>query len=159
MDDFDAPTVYHHDETMPPIEPGTFGFSRRGFLAGGGALAMSAFLAACGSSSKSATTTTAKPAGTTSPPTTAGSGIPAAGTTSTVASATTTTVATRPEAKTDTITIGAATFQEAYVDPNWATGGLIFPLMWAISDFLYQQNQDGKFVPTSRRATRCRTTS
>ena len=34
MDDSDAPTLYHHDESMPPIEPGTFGFgsTRRSFM-------------------------------------------------------------------------------------------------------------------------------
>ena len=26
MDTPDSPTLFHHDETMPPIEPGTFGF-------------------------------------------------------------------------------------------------------------------------------------
>jgi len=37
--------------------------------------------------------------------------------------------------------------QEAFVDPHWAVGGLIFPLMWAIAEFLYTPNQDGKYVP------------
>ncbi len=149
MDEFDAPTVYHHDESMPPIEPGTFGFavSRRSLLAGGGALALSAFLAACGSSSKSTTPTTAGGA-TTAPPTSAANAIPAAGSSTTAGNATTTTAAGRVDAKTETIAIGVASLQEAYVDPQWATGGLIFPLMWAISDFLYMQNQEGKFVPT-----------
>ena len=147
MEDHDAPVLYRHDESMGPIEAGTFGFSRRGFLAGGASMAAAAFLAACGSSSKSASTTAAAPTTAGGPTTTAGSALPAAGTSTSVAGATTTTTAGRPEAKTDTITIGVPSLQEANVDPHWATGGLIFPLMWAIAEFLYIQNQDGKFVP------------
>lgn len=149
MEEFDGPVLFHHDETMPPIEPGTFGFgglSRRGFLAGGGALALSAFLAACGGSSDDSSSTTAA-AGPTTPVTTANA-LPSGTTATSAADATTTTVAGRVEAKTETITIGVPSLQEANVDPQWATGGLIFPLMWAVSDFLYMQDRDGKFVPT-----------
>jgi peptide/nickel transport system substrate-binding protein len=139
MDEFDAPILYHHDESMPPIEPGTFGFgfTRRSLLAGGGALAVSAFLAACGSSSKSASTTVA-PSGAT---TTVG------GATTTGAPGVSTSAGARTEAKTETITIGVPSLQEAFVDPHWAVGGLIFPLLWAIADFLYTPNQENKFVP------------
>ncbi len=140
MDELDAPILYHHDETMPPIEPGTFGFgfSRRSLIAGGGALALSAFLAACGSSSKTASTTVAPSGATTT----------AAGATTTAgAPGASTTAAARTEAKTETITIGVPSLQEAFVDPHWAVGGLIFPLMWAIAEFLYTPNQDNKFVP------------
>ena len=51
------------------------------------------------------------------------------------------------EAKTETITIGVPSLQEAFVDPHWAVGGLIFPLLWAISESLYTPNQDNKYVP------------
>jgi peptide/nickel transport system substrate-binding protein len=141
MDDFDAPILYHHDETMPPIEPGTFGFgfSRRSLLTGAGSLALAAFLAACGSSTKSGSTTTAGAA----PTTTAGAG----STTTGAATGASTTAPARTEAKTETITIGVPSLQEAFVDPHWAVGGLIFPLMWAIAEFMYTQNQEGKFVP------------
>jgi peptide/nickel transport system substrate-binding protein len=132
-EDFGLPVLYYHDETMPPVEPGTFGFglSRRSLLTGGAAVALSAFLAACGSSSKSS--------GTASSSTTASSG---------TGPSTSGAAAARTEAKTETITIGVPSLQEANVDPQWATGGLIFPLMWAIADFLYMQDQSGKFVPT-----------
>jgi peptide/nickel transport system substrate-binding protein len=116
--------------------------SRRAFLAGGGALALS-ILAACGGDdgdAGSADTTTA----TTSGPITTSNALPPA---STVADSTSTTAAGRTEATTETLTIGVATLQEANVDPQWATGGLIFPLMWAISDFMYVQDQQGKFQP------------
>ncbi|MDQ1423856.1 MAG: peptide/nickel transport system substrate-binding protein [Acidimicrobiaceae bacterium] len=138
MDDFDAPILYHHDETMPPVEPGIFGFSRRSLIAGGGALAISAFLAACGSSSKSSSTTT--PA---AGPTTAAGATTTAG----AAPGASTTAAARTEAKVETITIGVPSLQEAFVDPHWAVGGLIFPLMWAIAEFLYTPNQENKYVP------------
>ncbi len=151
-DEFDAPTMYHHDETMPPIEPGTFGFggfSRRSLLVGGSSLALTAFLAACGSDNKSGSTTTAAGGATTTaeaPATTA------AGAATTAAGAATTTGSTaapgaRTEAKTETITIGVPSLQEAFVDPHWAVGGLIFPLMWAIAEFLYTPDQDNKYVP------------
>lgn len=150
MEEFDAPVVYRHDESMPPVEPGVFGFavSRRSFLAGSGALAMSAFLAACGGSSNKTSATTAA-ADTTTPVTTANA-LPSGSAETTVAAAeaTTTTLGGRAEAKAATITIGVPSLQEANVDPQWATGGLIFPLMWAVSDFLYMQDQNGKFVPT-----------
>ena len=70
MDEPGAPVLYHHDESMPPVEPGVFGFSRRSLLAGGGALAISAFLAACSSDTKTAVPQTS---GTTTATTAAGS--------------------------------------------------------------------------------------
>ena len=159
MDEPDAPILYHHDESMPPIEPGLFGFgfglSRRSLLAGGAA-AMAAFLAACSSDSKSASTTaapagtSAAPAATTAAPgTTAAAGTTAAGASSTTAGAvgSAPAAAARTEAKTETITIGVPSLQEAFVDPHWAVGGLIFPLLWAISESLYTPNQDNKYVP------------
>lgn len=141
MADPEMPVVYHHDESMPPIEPGTFGFglSRRAFVSGGAAAAMAAFIAACGGSNSSSTTTTA--AGQT---VTTANAIPKAGD----ASTTSTSAAARTEAKTETITIGVSSLQEAYVDPHFAVGGLIFPLTWAITDFLYFPDQNGKFQPT-----------
>src|SRR3954447_25614555 len=155
MEEFDAPVLHRHDETMPPIEPGLFGFSRRSLLVGGGAMAKAAFLAACSSDSKSSTTTgapgSAAAPGTTaaSTSTTAGSaGTNAAnGSTTTAGSAPATAGAARTEAKTETITIGVPSLQEAFVDPHWAVGGLIFPLLWAISEPLYTPNQDNKYVP------------
>lgn len=133
MNEFDAPVLFHHDETMPPIEPGTFGFSRRSFLAGGATLALSAVLGACGGDGDADSATDA----------TSGDGA------STTAEATGETSAGGPrtEAQTETITIGVPSLQEAFVDPHWAVGGLIFPLMWAVADFLYQQDQEGNFVP------------
>ncbi|MFN0028759.1 MAG: ABC transporter substrate-binding protein [Acidimicrobiales bacterium] len=143
MDELDAPVLYYHDETMPPIEPGTFGFglSRRSFLAGGASALMATILAGCGGkSSDSGGATTTLPGG----PVTTANAIPVAGD----ASSTSTTGAARTEAKTETITVGVSSLQEAYVDPNWAVGGLIFPLQWAIADFLYFPDKDGKFQPT-----------
>jgi peptide/nickel transport system substrate-binding protein len=172
MDEPDAPILYHHDESMPPIPPGIFGFgvSRRALL-GGGAAAMAAFLAACSSSSPkslapgtagntaASTATTAAPAATTAT-TAASTGSAsattiAAGTTpgsiaggsTTIAAGPTTTAAARTEAVTETITIGVPSLEEAFVDPQWAVGGLVFPLMWAITDFLYTPDQDNKLVP------------
>jgi len=147
MADHDDPVRYHHDETMPPIEPGTFGFgglSRRTLLAGGGALALGALLAACGDDSTATTTTGAT---TTGAPTSANT-IPGSTATPTTTSATTTTAASRPEAKTETLTIAVPSLQEANVDPHFATGGLIFPLRDAIGEFLYAQNLKGQFVPS-----------
>jgi len=147
MDDFDGSTLYHHDETMPPIEPGTFGFgSRRTFLATGGVAALAALLAACGGDNKNSTSTTASGGATTAAP--SGNTTAAAGATTTAATGAATTAGARTEAKTDTLTVGVPSLQEAFVDPHWAVGGLIFPLMWAIADFLYMQDQTGKFVPT-----------
>jgi peptide/nickel transport system substrate-binding protein len=156
MDEFDAPVLYHHDETMPPIEPGLFGFSRRSLLVGGGAMAMAAFLAACSSDSKSSSTTGA-PGSAAAPGTTAASTSTTAGSAGTTAANGSTTTAgsaapasagaARTEAKTETITIGVPSLQEAFVDPHWAVGGLIFPLLWAISESLYTPNQDNKYVP------------
>lgn len=142
MEEFDdQPVLYHHDESMPPVEPGVFGFgfSRRRFLSGSAAAAMAAFLAACGSGKSSTTGDTNTTAGGT---VTTANAIPKGD------SASSTGGATRTEAKTETLTIGVSSLQEANVDPQWAVGGLIFPLMWAVSDFLYMQNQEGKFVPT-----------
>src|SRR3954454_23568250 len=140
MEDFEAPTVYHHDESMPPIEPGTFGFgySRRSFLATTGLAALGALLAACGGDNKNSSSTTAAGGATTAA---GGAGTSAATGASTSAGA-------RTEAKTETITVGVPSLQEAFVDPHWNVGGLIFPLMWAVADFLYMQDASGKFVPT-----------
>src|SRR6185295_10049196 len=71
----------------------------------------------------------------------------AGGATTTGAPGVSTSAGARTEAKTETITIGVPSLQEAFVDPHWAVGGLIFPLMWAIAEFLYTPNQDNKFVP------------
>ena len=147
MEEIDGqPVLRHHDETMPPIEPGTFGFglTRRSFLATTGAAAVAAFLAACGGDNKSSTNTTAGGATTTA----GGSATTAATGAATTAAGAATTAGARTEAKTETITVGVPSLQEAFVDPHWAVGGLIFPLMWAIADFLYMQDQSGKFVPT-----------
>lgn len=51
------------------------------------------------------------------------------------------------EGSADTITIGVPSLQEAYVDPHFAVGGLIFPLRWAISEPLYRQTYDLKWEP------------
>lgn len=141
MSEFDEPVVYQHDESMPPVEPGTFGFSisRRAFLSGSAASALAAFLAACGGSNNATLTPTVTDA-----PVTTANAIPAGSSDS----STTTGAAARTEAKTETLTIGVSSLQEAYVDPNWAVGGLIFPLQWAIADFLYFPDQQGKFQPT-----------
>lgn len=141
MSEFDEPVLYHHDESMPPIEPGTFGFSmsRRTFLSGSAAAALAAFLAACGGSGNATETPTVTDA-----PVTTANAIPSGS----LDSSSTTAAGARTEAKTETLTIGVSSLQEAYVDPNWAVGGLIFPLQWAIADFLYFPNQEGKFQPT-----------
>jgi peptide/nickel transport system substrate-binding protein len=149
MDEFDAPVLFHHDESMPPVEPGTFGFgggwSRRSVLLGGAGAGLAALLAACGGDNKGATPTTAAAATTAAPATTAGAG---SSSSSGAAATTATSAAARTDGKTQTVTIGVPSVQEGFVDPLWAVGGLIFPLMWAITDFLYMPNQDGKFVPT-----------
>src|SRR3954451_13121143 len=109
MDEPDAPVLYHHDESMPPVEPGTFGFSRRSLLTGGGALAISAFLAACSSDTKTAvpqtsgtttgtTGTTAAGSTTTDVPVTTVAGAASA----TAAPASAAVAAARPEATTET---------------------------------------------------------
>jgi len=145
MEDFDAPTVYRHDETMPPIEPGTFGFAtRRSFLATTGIAALGALLAACGGDNKGSSTTTTAGGATT---TAGGATTTAASGATTTAAGTATTAGGRTEAKVETITVGVPSLQEAFVDPHCAVGGLIFPLMWAIADFLYQQDETGKFAP------------
>lgn len=145
MDDHDGPVLYRHDESMGPIEPGTFGFSRRSFLAGAGSMAAAAFLAACGSSSGESTATTGAATTAGQPATTT---VFEGAVATTAAGATTTTAAGRAEAKAETITIGVPTLQEAYVDPHFAVGGLIFPLRDAIADFLYYPDKSGKYVPT-----------
>src|SRR5689334_17847745 len=149
MHEFDAPVLFHHDETMPPVEPGTFGFggswTRRSVLLGGAGAGMAALLAACGGGNKKSSPTTIAAATTAPPATAAGSSSSSAGGS---ASSATTAAPARTEAKTQTVTIGVPSLEEAFVDPQWAVGGLIFPLMWAITDFLYMPNQDGKFVPT-----------
>ena len=144
MEDFDAPTLYHHDESMPPIEPGTFGFgySRRSFLATTGLAALGALLAACGGDNKSSSPTTASGGATTTAASGGATTTAAAGASTSAATGATTTAGARTEAKTETITVGVPSLQEAFVDPHWAVGGLIFPLMWAIADFLYMQDAE-----------------
>src|SRR3954469_22478115 len=126
MDEPDAPVLYHHDESMPPVEPGIFGFSRRSLLAGGGALAISAFLAACSSDTKTAVPqapgTTSGAAGTTAAgSTTTGAPVTsvAGAASATGAPASAAVAVARPEATTATITIGVPSLQEAFVDPHW----------------------------------------
>ena len=51
------------------------------------------------------------------------------------------------EAQTETLTIGLQSLQEQYVDPHFAVGGLIFPLLWAISDTLYRLDENAQYVP------------
>ena len=53
----------------------------------------------------------------------------------------------RPRRTVETITLGLQSLQEQYVDPHFGVGGLIFPLQWAISDTLYQLDQDAQYVP------------
>jgi peptide/nickel transport system substrate-binding protein len=150
MEKFDAPVLFHHDESMPPVEPGTFGFggawTRRSVLLGGAGAGLAALLAACGGDNKKSSPTTIAAATTAAPATTAGGGSSSSAGGS--ASSATTAAPARTEGKTQTVTIGVPSLEEAFVDPQWAVGGLIFPLMWAITDFLYMQDQDGKFVPT-----------
>src|SRR3954462_11294683 len=147
MDELDAPVLFHHDETMPPVEPGTFGFggawTRRSVLLGSAGAGLAALLAACGGDNKSSGSSTTAGANTTAPSSGTGSSTSAGGPGSSASTA----PAARTEAKTETITIGVPSLQEAFVDPHWAVGGLIFPLMWAIAEFLYTPNQDGKYVP------------
>jgi peptide/nickel transport system substrate-binding protein len=155
MDESAEPVLYHHDESMPPVEPGIFGFSRRSLLAGGGALAVSAFLAACSSDAKTAVPgTSGTTSGTTASTTVAGSTTTAApvttvsgGSSTTGAPGSSAAGAARTEAKTETITIGVPTLQEAFVDPHWTVGGLIYPLQIAIGEPLYVPNQANQLVP------------
>ncbi|MGF1598353.1 MAG: ABC transporter substrate-binding protein [Acidimicrobiales bacterium] len=143
MADHNGPVVYRHDEADGPIEPGTFGFSRRIFLTGAGSVAAAALLAACGGSNGGST------AGDGS--TTTGGTVTTErfeGAVATTAEGSTTTAATRTEAQTETITIGVPSLQEAHVDPHFAVGGLIFPLRDAIAEFLYYPDQSGQYVPT-----------
>ena len=78
---------------------------------------------------------------TAAPGTTGGSGEP----TATDAPSTAGTAAA--EAQTETITLGLQSLQEQYVDPHFAVGGLIFPLLWAISDTLYRLDENAQYVP------------
>jgi peptide/nickel transport system substrate-binding protein len=150
------------EEGVKPIPPGTFGFgfpggmSRRGLLAGGGALALGAFLAACGgdddnavtaTTAGGATTTAAAAATTAGAATTAAPGATTGGSTATTSGGTQPLGTAAPEAKTDTITIGLQSLEEQYVDPHFNVGGLIFPLTWAISDTLYRLDQTAQYVP------------
>jgi len=137
-----------NERPVKPIPPGTFGFgfapnvSRRALLAGSGALALTALLAACGGDDDDdavSDTTTGEPEGTTAAPGTAG------GTGTTAAPSTDGGPAA--EAQTETITIGLQSLQEQYVDPHFAVGGLIFPLTWAISDTLYRLDENAQYVP------------
>jgi peptide/nickel transport system substrate-binding protein len=144
------------DRAPTPIPPGTFGFglppgmTRRGLLAGGGALALGALLAACGgddddnavtATTAGGATTTAGAATTAAPGATAATGSTSAGTEPASGGS------AAPEAKTETLTIGLPSLQEQYVDPHFATGGLIFPLTWAISDGLYRLDENSQYVP------------
>src|SRR4051812_8606190 len=106
MEDFEAPTLYHHDESMPPIEPGTFGFgySRRSFLATTGLAALGALLAACGGDNKTSSWATAGGGATTAAPGAATTAAGGAGTSA--AAGASTSAAARTEAKTETITVG-----------------------------------------------------
>lgn len=124
-----------------PIEPGTFGFglvagatSRRRLLAGGGMAAVAALLGTAGPASAL-----------TRPRTTPDSTTPATEPDSSGATETMETAA--PEAQTETLTIGLQTLQEQYVDPHFAVGGLVFPLTWAIADYLYRLDENAQYVP------------
>ena len=148
------------EREVKPIPPGTFGFgfpgnvSRRALLAGGGAAALTALLAACGDDDDSVTATTggattAAPAVTAGSSTTAGSDTTEGGSTATTSGGTETRSggSAAPEATVETITIGLQSLQEQYVDPHFAVGGLIFPLLWAISDTLYRLDEEAQYVP------------
>src|ERR687885_2684283 len=104
MDELDAPVLFHHDETMPPVEPGTFGFggawTRRSVLLGSAGAGLAALLAACGGDNKSSGSSTTAGANTTAP--SSGSSTSAGGSASSSAS---TAPPARTEAKTETITI------------------------------------------------------
>ena len=147
------------EREVKPIPPGTFGFgfpgnvSRRALLAGSGAAALTALLAACGDDDDSVTATTAgattaAPATTAASATTEGSETTEGGSTATTGGGTETTSkgSTAPEATVDTITLGLQSLQEQYVDPHFAVGGLIFPLTWAISDGLYNLDENAQYV-------------
>ncbi len=146
MNDESDQVLFAHGEGDGPVAPGTFGFSRRAFLAGGGALAMSLWRSegadAATSTAKKTKKTVAKAV-----PTTTAKPATAPSTTVATTKAAPSTPGARPEAKTTTLTIGVPSLQEAYVDPHFAVGGLVFPLRWAISEFLYAQDQGGNFVP------------
>jgi peptide/nickel transport system substrate-binding protein len=156
----DRPADGSGEGAARPIPPGTFGFgfrpsvSRRALLAGSGALALSALLAACGGDDDDdaggADTTSGGADTTASSDTTASTGTAAAPATSaggatTDAPATDATAAA--EAQTETVTIGLQSLQEQYVDPHFGVGGLIFPLTWAISDTLYRLDESAQYVP------------
>jgi ABC-type transport system substrate-binding protein len=103
------------------------GLTRRRVLAGGGALLLGGLASACGFG---------------------GDDEPAAGPAgSTPAGGTATGGGGGGDASVDTITIGVPTLQEQYVDPHFAVGGLLFPLRYAISEALYRQDLDGKWIP------------
>ena len=94
--------------------------------------------------------TTAAPETTAGATTTEGSATTEAGSTATTTSGGTETTSkgsTAPEATVDTIILGLQSLQEQYVDPHFGVGGLIFPLQWAISDTLYQLDEDAQYVP------------
>jgi peptide/nickel transport system substrate-binding protein len=145
MSEDNGPVLHRHTEADGPIEPGTFGFSRRHFLAGAGSVAAAAFLAACGGDSddtatdEGATTTTSGEETTTTE---------FQGAVASEDETTTTAGDARAEAQTETVTIAVPSLQEAHVDPHFAVGGLIFPLRDAIAEFLYYPDITGKYVPT-----------
>ena len=99
-------------------------------------------LAACGGDNKSSSPTTASGGATTTAASSGATTAAAGATTTGAATGASTTAGARTEAKTETITVGVPSLQEAFVDPHWAVGGLIFPLMWAIADFLYMQDSE-----------------
>jgi peptide/nickel transport system substrate-binding protein len=149
-----------NEREVKPIRPGTFGFgfpgqvSRRALLAGGGAAALTALVAACGDDDDAVTATTAgattaAPGSTEGSETTEGSDTTEGGSTATTGGGTETTKAggESPEATVDGLILGLQSLQEQYVDPHFAVGGLIFPLSWAIADYLYVLDQDAQYVP------------
>jgi len=136
-----GPVLRRHNENDEPVAPGVFGFSRRSFLLGAGSLAGLA-LVGCGSddaaSGDDAPTAAPDPTAETAP------------TAEETADSTDETAAPgeRTEAATDTITIAVPSLQEAFVDPHFAVGGLVFPLRDAIAEFLYYPDKSGMYVPT-----------
>ena len=112
-------------------------------------LALSALLAACGGDDDDAVTdTTSGGADTTAaPPTQRRPGPPAATGGPPRPTPPSTARHAAAEAQTETITIGLQSLQEQYVDPHFAVGGLIFPLLWAISDTLYRLDENAQYVP------------
>lgn len=137
-----GPVLHRHHESDGPVAPGTFGFSRRTFLAGVGSLAGLA-LVGCGGSDDTATTDDAP----TAAPDPTAEAEPTTGDTGDSTDEGTAT-GERTEAETTTVTIAVPSLQEAFVDPHFAVGGLVFPLRDAIAEFLYYPDKSGMYVPT-----------